>query len=83
MLMGQRGTLADGATPVALSGRVYCRATASGGAIAPGDLLTTSDVPGHVMKVTDHVRAQGAIVGKAMTALANDEDLVLMLVSLQ
>jgi hypothetical protein len=36
------------------------------------------------MKVTDHARAQGAIIGKAMTPLAKGEKgLVLVLVSLQ
>ncbi len=83
MLMGQTGTLADGKHPIALSGRVYCWCDASRGAIAPGDSLTTSDVPGHAMKVTDHDRAQGAIIGKAMTALEEGQDLVLVLVSLQ
>jgi hypothetical protein len=35
------------------------------------------------MKVTDHVRAQGAILGKAMTGLSEDRGLVLVLVTLQ
>jgi hypothetical protein len=82
-LMGQQGTKADGKHPVALTGRVYCQADASNGAIQPGDLLTTSDTPGHAMKVTDHQRAQGAVIGKAMTALADGKGLVLVLVSLQ
>ena len=56
---------------------------ASGGAIEPGDLLTTSGTPGHAMKVTDHAKAQGAIVGKAMTVLEQGKGLVLILVSLQ
>ena len=51
--------------------------------IAPGDLLTTADVPGHAMKVTDFPRAQGAIIGKAMTALESGRGMVLVLVSLQ
>ena len=54
MLMGQQGTMADGEHPVALTGRAYCRADASKGPITPGDLLTTSDVAGHAMKVTDY-----------------------------
>ena len=81
--MGQAGSVADGEHPVALSGRVYCWADASGGAIEPGDLLTTSATPGHAMKVTDHARAQGAIIGKAMTSLDRGTGLVLVLVSLQ
>jgi len=84
MVMAHEGTLADGAHPVALSGRVYCKADASLGAIRPGDLLTTSDTPGHAMKVVDRDRANGAILGKAMTSLAaGEKGLVLVLVSLQ
>jgi hypothetical protein len=83
LLMGQKGTKADGAFPVALTGRVYCKVDASFGAIEPGDLLTTSPTPGHAMKVTDHGQAQGAILGKAMTALEAGQGTVLVLVSLQ
>jgi hypothetical protein len=83
MLMGQKGTMADGEHPVALTGRAYCRADASNGPITPGDLLTTSDVAGHAMKVTDYNRAQGAIIGKAMSSLNDGRGLVLVLVSLQ
>lgn len=83
MLMGQRGTAADGKHPVALTGRVYCWVDADQGAIRPGDLITTSDTPGHGMKVTDHGRAQGAIIGKAMSSLDKGRGLVLVLVSLQ
>jgi hypothetical protein len=83
MLMRQSGTLADGKHPVALTGRVYCLVDASHGAIQPGDLITTSDTPGHGMKVSEHARAQGAVIGKAMTGLAKSKGLVLVLVSLQ
>lgn len=83
LIMGQEGTEADGEFPVALSGRVYCYADASHGVIQPGDLLTTSDTPGHLMVVKDHSRAQGAIVGKAMSSLADGLGLVLILVTLQ
>lgn len=83
MLMGQSGTAADGKHPVALTGRVYCLCDAAGAAIQPGDLLTTAYIPGHAMKVTDHTRAQGAIIGKAMTSLESGTGLVLVLVSLQ
>lgn len=83
MLMGQHDSEANGSTPVALAGRVYCRVDASLGAIEPGDLLTTSDTPGHAMKVADHAKSQGAIIGKAMTGLAEGKGLVLVLVTLQ
>jgi len=68
---------------VALTGRVYCLVDATYGPIAPGDLLTTSDTPGHAMKASDHVRAQGAILGKAMGHLETGRGLVLVLVGLQ
>lgn len=83
MLMGQNGTIADGTNPVALSGRIYCLADADLGVIKPGDLLTTSKTPGHAMLVTDYSKAQGAVIGKAMTALEKGKGLVLVLVSLQ
>ncbi len=83
MLMGQEGSKADGSNPVALTGRVYCWADASSGPIEPGDLLTTSDTPGHAMKVLDYMKAQGAIIGKAMTGLKEGKGLILVLVSLQ
>ena len=73
----------EGGQNVALSGRVYVQADAGNGPIKPGDLLTTSDVPGHAMKVTDHSKAQGAILGKAMTALKDGRGMVLVLVTLQ
>jgi hypothetical protein len=83
LLMGQEGSIANGEHPVALSGRVYCSVDASNGPIEPGDFLTTSDTPGHAMKVTNHAQAQGAIIGKAMTGLKDGKGLVLVLVTLQ
>jgi len=82
-MMSQPGTLADGQHPVALSGRVYCWVDATQGAIEPGDLLTTSNTPGHAMKATDAAKAQGAIIGKAMTGLKEGKGLALVLVTLQ
>ena len=46
--------------PVALLGRVFCKAEASFGAIAAGDLLTTSSTRGHAMKASDRLQAFGA-----------------------
>ncbi len=68
---------------IALAGRVYVKAEAGSGAIAPGDLLTSSDMPGYAMKASDRARAAGAVIGKAMTGLAGGTGLVLVLVSLQ
>jgi hypothetical protein len=83
MVMSQEGTLAYGQHPVALSGRVYCWVDTSYGAVKPGDLLTTSNTPGHAMKATNAVKAHGAIIGKAMTGLKKGKGLVLVLVALQ
>ncbi len=80
--MQQQG-LQDGGKNVALTGRVYVLADASNGPIEPGDLLTTSSAPGRAMKVTDNTRAQGAILGKAMTGLSEGKGMVLVLVTLQ
>jgi hypothetical protein len=80
--MQQQGLL-EGGQNVALTGRVYVQADVSNGAIKPGDLLTTSTTPGHAMKVTDHSRAAGAILGKAMTGLSEGQGMVLVLVTLQ
>ncbi len=83
MTMSQAGSPADGDVPVALTGRVYVWVDASYGAVEPGDLLTSSDTPGHAMKVTDYERAHGAVIGKAMSGLATGRGLVLVLVGLQ
>jgi hypothetical protein len=84
MIMRAQGdTHADGDQPVALTGRVWCWCDASYGAIECGDLLTTSDTPGHAMKIGDYSRAPGATIGKAMTPLASGRGMVLVLVSLQ
>jgi hypothetical protein len=68
---------------VALSGRVWVKCDATDAPIHAGDLLTTSATPGHAMQATDHDRAYGAILGKAMTSLEKGTGLVLVLVSLQ
>lgn len=68
LMMGQGGSVASGAHPVAITGRVFVKADASRRAIAPGDLLTTSDVPGYAMRAGKSSR--GAVIGKAMSGLA-------------
>jgi hypothetical protein len=78
----QEGLL-EGGQQVALSGRVYALADAGTHPIQPGDLLTTSDTPGHVMAARDRARGQGAIVGKAMSGLKDGRGMVLVLVNLQ
>ena len=74
----------ENAPAIALSGRVWVRCDATSGAIMPGDLLTTSSSPGLAMKASDRGRSHGAVLGKAMTALAEGQQgLVLVLVNLQ
>ncbi len=82
LTLHQQGVL-EGNTEVAIAGRVYVKADARTSPIKPGDLLTTSDLPGHAMKATDRQLAPGAIIGKAMTALDSGTGLVLVLVNLQ
>lgn len=75
--------LTEGGQNVALAGRVYVRATAANGAITPGDMLTTSDLPGHPMRASEEGIKPGVTIGKAMSALNEGTGLVLVLVSLQ
>jgi hypothetical protein len=82
LTLRQEGAL-EGNHNVALTGRVYALADASTSPIKPGDMLTTSDTPGHVMKAADRAKAYGAVIGKAMTPLKEGQGLVLVLVSLQ
>lgn len=83
LTMKQEGGIGNGGLPVALAGRVYCWVDASVSPIHPGDMLTSSDTPGHAMKVMDYTQAQGAIIGKAMSSLLEGKGLVLVLVNLQ
>ena len=69
--------------PIALMGKVYCKADASYGAIAVGDLLTTSPTPGHAMKADDHLKAFGAVIGKALRPLKTGHGLIPILIALQ
>jgi hypothetical protein len=69
---------------VASIGRVWCYCDAdANGSIEAGDMLTTSDTPGHAMKVGDFDRANGSVIGKAMSPLKSGRGLVLVLVSLK
>jgi hypothetical protein len=82
LTLRQEGAL-EGNHNVALTGRVYALADATATPIQPGDLLTTADSPGHCMKVTDREKANGAILGKAMSGLKEGKGLILVLVALQ
>lgn len=69
--------------PIALLGKVYCKATAEQGAIEVGDLLTTSHLPGHAMKATEPAQAFGAVIGKALRPLKRGQGLIPILIALQ
>jgi len=69
---------------LAIAGRVYCNVEASRNGVEPGDLLTTSSIPGYAMKAGHSRRAAGAIVGKAMQKLKKGQKgQILVLISLQ
>lgn len=84
MILTQKDSVADGKHAVAMTGRVWCWCDAdANGAIKAGDLLTTSNTPGHAMRVGDDQIASGATIGKAMSALEHGTGMVLVLVNLQ
>ena len=51
--------------------------------IHPGDLLTTSHTPGHAMKVSEDAKARFAVLGQALTGLAEGRGWVQVLVGKQ
>ena len=65
---------------LALVGRVPVKATTENGPIRPGDLLTSASKPGYAMRCGDVAQCEGAIIGKALEALAEGEGVILMLV---
>jgi hypothetical protein len=69
--------------PLALLGKVCCRVDVSNGAIAAGDLLTTSSTPGRAMRLSDPVRGFGASLGKALRPHSEGSGLIPILIALQ
>jgi hypothetical protein len=69
--------------PIALLGKVYCKVDARRSPIQVGDLLTTSDTPGHAMRAEDPLKAFGAVIGKALCSLQEGQGLIPILVALQ
>lgn len=80
--LGQEG-VTTGDLPVAMVGRVYAECSTENGPIRPGDLLTSSSIPGVGMKATDTEASFGAVIGKALTGLDDENGLVLVIVNLQ
>ena len=82
LILGRREELL-GRLPLALVGKVYCKADATEIAIEIGDPLTTSATPGHAMKASDPLQAFGAgLIGKALAPLHKGRGLIPILVSL-
>ncbi len=68
---------------IALVGKAFCKVDARYSPIRVGDLLTTSDTPGHAMLAADPSRAFGAVIGKALRPLAEGQGLIPILIALQ
>ena len=69
--------------PIALVGKVYCKADAQYSSIEVGDLLTTSTTLGHAMKAREPLKAFGSVIGKALQPLREGRGLIPMLIALQ
>ncbi len=79
--LGTNETGNAGEQLIAVAGRVPCKVDATYAPIMPGDLLTTSDTPGHAMKATDP--QIGTILGKALEPLDSGTGVIEVLVTLQ
>jgi hypothetical protein len=83
VILDHRDGTAGSRVAISVMGKAACRADASFGAIAVGDLLTTSPTPGCAMKADDREKAFGAVIGKALTPLAEGVGMVNLLITLQ
>lgn len=82
IVLGQRADN-TGRAKIALVGKVCCKVDADVAPIAVGDLLTSSDTPGHAMKASDPARAFGAVIGKALRPMTSGRGLLPILIALQ
>jgi len=69
--------------PVTLMGKVMCLVDATSSPVKAGDLLTSSQTPGHAMKLTARERGFGAVLGKALRPLESGRGLVPILATLR
>jgi hypothetical protein len=83
LVLGGARPDAGPSAPIALIGRAWCKVDAGHGAIAVGDMLTTSPTPGHAMIASDPARAPGTIIGKALGSCKEGRGMVPVLVTLQ
>jgi hypothetical protein len=69
---------------VTLGAYAFCKVTADAGPIHAGDLLITSDTPGHAQKMSsDTANPAGCIIGKALGALEEGRGTIPVLISHQ
>jgi hypothetical protein len=68
--------------PLALVGKVYCKVDAQYAPVQVGDLLTTSQTPGHAMKASDAIMGFGAVIGKALSSLESGQGTIPVLIAL-
>jgi hypothetical protein len=89
IILGRTPDGNNGEAVVAISGRVPCKVDAGYGSIRPGDLLSTSDTPGHAMKARPvrigdiEFYRDGTVLGKAMGSLESGTGTIEVLVTLQ
>jgi hypothetical protein len=87
--LGTKDTGNPGEEQIAIGGRVPCKVDATKAPIHAGDLLTTSELPGHAMKaVPDIINGRkyypdGTVLGKAMGTLESGTGVIEVLVTLQ
>lgn len=77
----QSKAAADNRVPLALVGMVPVKVTAENGAIRPGDLLTTSSLPGYAMRATEP--KVGTVLGKALESLESGTGVIKVLITLR
>lgn len=75
--------------PLSIVGIVPVKVSGENGAIMPGDLLTTSSLPGHAMKASQvevggiSLFRPGTIIGKALESFDGETGVISVLISLQ
>jgi hypothetical protein len=77
------GESTEGKVPLAIAGVVPVKVTNENGPVEPGDMLTSSSMPGHAMRASDERIRVGVILGKALEPLAGSSGIVRALVVLQ
>jgi cytoskeletal protein CcmA (bactofilin family) len=69
---------------VTLGAYAFCKVTADAGPIRAGDLLVTSEIPGHAQKMAaDGASPAGSIIGKALSSLDEGRGTIPILISHQ